>query len=664
MPTIEGLLEDYSKGIVRGQLRKIVEIYDPEWIMVHELVQNALDAIQANHRVAEGLIELTLDLDNDTVTVTDNGTGFVCDLELLCPGGTGDEKRLTSRSPTKGYQGVGLKAVMYSTTRFEIVSQTEDKSWTFLTENLNAYLDPEETIDPEYDMEEEEESSETTYTTVTASFPEGSLKDFLDGLNRFLKEDSIKWQQLYQEEKDRSSADPTDKYLEHFFGWYFRTKSYVGCVNRLLSVPVKNVNTEELEEVKPIVVKLILRSSSKFENVDDIIGSWLSALDSEEFETEIPNLSWDYHEVAIENLERSARYRIAPTIVTKKPSDPDWEDFKPTFRNKFLDIKLVPDESKTDFREKYSDIIALLERPRSRVRAEDYQDVLESITGIYLAIGRTSYFETLGISNRGIRLIASNGTPTAHDLNVVSTSSTWYLETIHMIINVDETLNLGKRHLVNNRLVGRIREFFQECYRTLVHMSQLFVERDSGGPPDDPLPDVVGINRIRRQGIPFRRFPEDENTLLGLFSSIIDNQDPEFSVYGYFSRGRYDGKFLWEEGEPLSDADLRKLEFKRLLDRLIQEFEHAIDDKDFREVDLIIVWDRRVEIPGWHVKGISRSRRLDLESRGVPTTWIEYVLEDRHGQYRPLICVADLLNNIPLVDGENDDIASYVEELG
>ena len=40
--------------------------------------------------------------------------------------------------------------------------------------------------------------------------------------------------------------------------------------------------------------------------------------------------------------------------------------------------------------------------------------------------------------------------PTDHDLTVVSTSSTWYLETIHMVINVDATLNLGKRNLVNS----------------------------------------------------------------------------------------------------------------------------------------------------------------------------------------------------------------------
>ena len=62
-----------------------------------------------------------------------------------------------------------------------------------------------------------------------------------------------------------------------------------------------------------------------------------------------------------------------------------------------------------------------------------------------------------------------------------------------MVINVDATLNLGKRHLVNNRLVGRIQEFFTACYPTLVTISKLFVARDTDPPDQDPLPTVIGL---------------------------------------------------------------------------------------------------------------------------------------------------------------------------
>ena len=663
MPKIDQLHQEHSMDIVRGHLKKIVETYDLEWRVIHELIQNAIDAIQVNLQVTSGQIELILDLDTDAVTVTDNGTGFTNDPKLLCPNGTGKEKRLSSRSPAKGYQGVGLKAVMYSTTLFEIESQTDRKHWTFLAENLADYIDSEDSSSPEYEMETIDRKGERTYTKIMAHFPTGTLRVFLSGLNRFLKEDLTKWKTLYRKERDDRNTDPTDKYLAHFFSWYLRTQSYIGCVNRLLGVPVKNASTEEFEEVKPVNIKLHLKSETQFSENEGCIGDWLKSLGQNDFITNIPNRAWNYDEIATENRDRSTKYRIAPKIISLKPTDQNWDQMQSTFRDCFLDLKLTPNIAESDFRKKYADFIKLLERPRSRVKAEDYKDVFEKITGIYLAIGRTSMFELLGIQNRGIRVIASNGTLTEHNLTAVSTSSAWYLETIHMIINVDATLNVGKRNLVNTRLVGRINEFFEACYPVLVNISKLFVRRDADPPGEDPLPDVIDSKKLRRQNIPFRRFPNDENTLIGLFSVILSEIDETLSVYAYFSKARYDGKFSWISDEPRSDNDLLKLEFKVLLDDLVSEFDHALDDKEFTDLSLIVVWDRRVSSIGWEVKPITQARQNNLEQLGVPTTTVEYVLEDLDGHYCPLVCVADLLQKFSLVNGETDDLDKFVEEL-
>jgi len=668
MPTIDDLHREYSINIVREQIRKIVEIYAPEWIVVHELIQNGMDAIQDNPNVTQGKVDVILDIDNDEVTVTDNGTGFVDDLSLLCPGGTGAEKRLSSRSPSKGYQGVGLKAVMYSTVRFEIESQTSEKHWTFLSENLVNYLDPESTDKSDYAMDVEDlaPSDGATYTTINAKFLPRKLREFIcTVLERFLNTDTVKWYDLYRQEESERGAPPTDKYLEHFLEWYFRTQSYVGCLNRLLNVSVRNVRTGNYEEVKPTEIRLKLKSSSAFTNLEGIIGSWLQALNSTEFKMTIPNLAWDYEEIVNKNQGRARKWRITPNIVNIRPNDPQWETFAPTFRDSFLDLKLLPNENETEFRERYADIIALLERPRARVRAEDYQDVLEQITGVYIAVGRTSAFETLGITNRGLRIIAANGIPTAHELSVITTSSTWYLETIHMIINVDATLNIGKRHLVNTRLVGRVQEFFEACYPKLVSISKLFVGTDSGGTPEtDILPDVVQLSKLHRRGIPFRRFPDDEDTLIGLFSVLVPMQSYAVPIYQFFRSARYDGKFSWQDEEPAADSELKMLECKIALDDLVNEFETAANNKEFEQLSLIVVWDRRVNVPGWQVKGISQPRQNELERNGVPTDLIEYVLEDRDGHYRPLICVADMLQKVPKVEGEDDDLDSFVKELG
>ena len=666
MPTIADLLKEGSEEIVRSHIRKIVEIYDHEWIVAHELVQNAIDAVQVNPRVDRGEVDVTLNFDTSTVTVRDNGIGFKHDLGLLRPGGTGEEKRLSSRSPAKGYQGVGLKAVMYSTDRFELESQRPDEAWTFLSEGLRGYVDPDQTVVPEYVEECADEASEETYTRVAATFPPNTLHQFVEAVNRFLGEDTVKWKSLYRQEAEERGTEPYDKYLEHFLGWYFRTQSYIGCVNSLLNVPLRDPETDELRQMKPVEIHLTLRSASGFEGFPGEVGRWLAGLNKDKFSMTLPYKAWDFAEVALANSRRSVKYRSysEADVVRIKPNDDDWERLSVSFRNKFLDLKLTPNEKETDFRERYADLIAILERERSRVRAEDFKDVLEKVTGIYLAIGRTSHFETLGVENRGLKLIASNGTPTAHELTVRSTSSTWYLETIHFVINVDATLNIGKRHMLNTRLVGRIREFFEACYPKLVSISKLFVERDtSGGGEGVLMPDVVGLGQIHRKDVPFRRFPEDESTLVGLFSVLMGLRDPEFSVYGFFGKARYDGKFLWINAAPGSDNDLKLLEFKLRLQNLVDEFDLATHDKEFKDLALAVVWDRRVSKPGWTVKGISEPRRTKLENQDVPTDLVEYVLEDLHGNYCPLICIADLLSKIELA-AATDDIDEYVRSLG
>lgn len=665
MPSIQELLQEGSADIVRGSIRKIVEIYDIEWIVLHELIQNSIDAIQVNPRVDKGLVNVIVNLDQDMITVHDNGTGFKFDLGLLQPHGTGSEKRLSSRSPTKGYQGVGLKAVMYSTVSFLLESQTTSKNWIFCSENLRHYIDPSHDFIPEYEIESNDTISDETFTKITAQFPEGTIGQIINSMNRFLGEDTVKWKSLYKQEHENGTKVFHNCLLAHFFSWYFRSQSYVGCVNSLLNIEVYSPTTETLESIKSIDVKLCIHSSSQFSGTNAPLGEWFRSTEENQFEVTIPYRAWDFAEISKSNYQRAAKYRIAPEVVSIKPNTDDWDKLSVSFRDKFLDLKLVPNNQATEFRDKYADIIAILERPRSRVKAEQFQDVLGKILGIYLAIGRTAHFETLGVPNRGLKLIASNGTPTAHELTIRSTSSTWYLETIHFVVNIDSTLNIGKRHMANTRLVGRVRDFFEACYPKLVSISKLFVERDPSGVGDGPpMPEVIAAGKIYRQGIPFRRFPGDEDTLIGLFSSTISRRDPEFRIFGLFRNARYDGKYLWQDTNPKSENDLKLLEFKLELNKLIDEFDLATHDKEFREINLVVVWDRRHNKAGWTVKGISDARRTILEAQGVPTDIVNFVLEDLHGYYSPLICVADLLSEIPLEEGESDDIGEYVTSLG
>ncbi|MFV9505666.1 MAG: hypothetical protein AB4911_14015 [Oscillochloridaceae bacterium umkhey_bin13] len=674
MPSINELLSTYGSHIVKNQLQKIVEIYDSDWIFIHELLQNAVDAVQFNRNIARGRVQLEVDIDHDTVIVQDNGFGFQPKLELLVPGGSGLEKNLKSRSSSKGYQGVGLKAVMYSSVYFSIESIYEDKhdgfnkKWRFSGANLESYLHTDQEI--EYETLIEAANNEETQTKITVQFPQGSANRFFSGLQRFLSADTVKWQQLYRDQQAISAEKSQEAFAAHFIRWYFQTQSYAGCVNRLLNIPVKNPQTDHFEEVKPVDITLILKSEALFRDVQGNLGTWLRSTNCTELAIDIDNRYWDYSLVAKDNKSKSAKYRITPEICSIKPNSPHWlkpgdtgwEAFSAGLRDSFLDLKLVPDDSKTDFREKYADIIALLERRGSSVRAENFKDVIEKITGIYFCIGRTAHYEQLGIQNRGERIIASNGTPTAHNLSIRSTSSTWYAETITFVVNVDANLNLGKRNLTDNRLVGRINSFFEACYPKLVALSKLFVERPSSS-QEIELPDILIQRGISRENVIFKRFPADEDTLIGLFSVCISRIHPDFSVYGYFGKAVYDGKFLWDNRKIGSEKELQILEFKVKLSELVQEFELATNDKDIDSVDLIVVWDRQIDIPGWSVKGVSASREVDLARKQIPTSLISYILEDSRGHYRPLICVADLVAQLPIADANADDVDQLLREM-
>ena len=121
---------------IRKLLQKTVDTYPLEWKVVHEILQNAKDAIQK--RGEAGRIDITLDVSSQSVSVTDNGRGFPFDLDLLGIGGTDKDEESDWR--INGNQGVGIKAVIFSTSSFKLNSVTEGMRWQAWIDNANAYL--------------------------------------------------------------------------------------------------------------------------------------------------------------------------------------------------------------------------------------------------------------------------------------------------------------------------------------------------------------------------------------------------------------------------------------------------------------------------------------------------------------------------------------------
>lgn len=64
-----------------------METYPLEWITIHEVIQNAKDAIQKSSK-SSGTINVTLDLTNEMVILEDDEKGFPHKISLFGLGGT------------------------------------------------------------------------------------------------------------------------------------------------------------------------------------------------------------------------------------------------------------------------------------------------------------------------------------------------------------------------------------------------------------------------------------------------------------------------------------------------------------------------------------------------------------------------------------------------
>lgn len=143
--SLSDLMTRQSMKALRNAIRHAIDKYDNSWIVIHETVQNSIDAIDANERVDSGHIHITFDLDSYTVEIEDNGVGFPHEEELIIPNlGTKD-----SQVHSKGYSGIGLKAVVFSSSYFRINSIHDEKIWGIEIKNAYEFLNG---IDKAYDL--------------------------------------------------------------------------------------------------------------------------------------------------------------------------------------------------------------------------------------------------------------------------------------------------------------------------------------------------------------------------------------------------------------------------------------------------------------------------------------------------------------------------------
>lgn len=232
-----GLSEEEQRSRAQEILKKAVYTYHRDWRLFQEPLQNAIDSFINQDtglpiQFEEGhqpKVKVTFDVDEDLVTIEDNGSGIKRDDHryMIDPYSGGkdvknygaeddgeEEKR--KRTNLKGNQGIGAKTVVFGSSKFEIYTQhhEEDVGWSWKGDDL--YTVPKNGV-PENLNDLEDWTDETiphgTKVTVRAAVE-------LDGFSthQFIEEKIRTWSkdlglELRQEQTTYSKKNDIDLQL-------------------------------------------------------------------------------------------------------------------------------------------------------------------------------------------------------------------------------------------------------------------------------------------------------------------------------------------------------------------------------------------------------------------------------------------------------------------
>ena len=568
---------------------RTTETYPTAWKVVHETLQNAKDAIRRTQK--PGVIDILLDVENQSVTVTDTGLGFPRSDELLGFGGT--DKDDDSDWCLNGRQGVGLKAVILSTKEFSIDAVNEGRSWSLTIQGADKYIDGG---NPTFNIAEHGISEEPTGTRVRYSFREPLVSEFVTEV----------WTQQQAYVTDHLAESARDQ-IAVALEAYFRSYSYAGDVNVLLglgSIDSTEINVELVSDATPTG------------NLPDNV---VKELQNGRIECKFMSGHWDLKEA----VDRTRAGRPRPTVLSQ--ALPPGGSLG-RFNDNFLYVNSFTKE------EQYKQ---LLENPNLRrpVDPSRYQNLFSQLRGIYVAIGSGPVLSRYAVGNPR-QFIAANGTPTAHVLPGPTRGgdASYVSNNIHFIANLDAHLNYGKQTVSNTRLVGLVSDYFAQAVRaTLRNVAVSFVGSLSASSSADDIEDssetetdVISRPALADGLLNFKRIPRDENALIAIFFELIGcGYLDGFHFYSMSQKATYDGRasmqlsHMSEVPIPSDDSDLQNVEFKLEISDLIDDFEHEV--KMPAEIQLVVVWDDTIKstVTDYQMLDIDYTGDADRRMNGV-----------------------------------------------
>lgn len=646
--TLNELNKASSKSIVLKRIERILEKYSDVWRTFHEPIQNSIDAIQNRDDIEEGEVTVSVNVDKQSVKISDNGRGFPENYDLLLPDGTDkDDQR-----ETLGYQGVGLKSVIYASNHFELNAQTiDDYSWGVTIDDASKYL--KSGGETEAPIKAQESKRKERGTTIEINFDGetvvNALKEIVDSVISSESNFKWKWDDVLSSNYFLDLEDNV-KNFKQLLEYYFRTQTYLASVNKILNCRLKK---DKEIYVKDVSIKI----EFNFANFDasnlnhEVLKEFIDAVknNGNTLDIHLDNRFLDFN-LRVEKVRKNNPRNINFEIYDDIEIPPGGKTTNPILMdNVFLKI-LTPNYKKTEdeFEERYKEYISLIhpgDEKRRDVNKKKFSSLFPKILGIYILIGRMDYYQKFLGNQYGIKLISANGTPTQHELTARSSNQSFYFNPLNFIINVDGKLNEGKTELISNHLKRQCIEFFRESFEcTLNRLTWSFVRN----PPHTGRGEVTkytdqGLEPINIDGIDLKLEPIDETSLISLFYQLLNLNDLSLPTFGLSSFDVYDGKFAYEGKTVKSDNDLKALEFKVKCLNLVKDFDNPNNSKLLAQTDLIVVWDDKLtsnQKQDWKIVNKQSVRTGKLIDADCPE-WIETFIRDKNHDYKPIIILKD-----------------------
>ena len=173
------------------QIRDIFAMYNHEWDVLGEVIQNAIDSVIKRREITDNPsyqpeINIEYDLVKESISIRDNGLGIPPEdlKKVVAPHYSGKSPQDTNR----GEFGIGLAFVAFSSNQFKLSSCFEGKLTTLQIQNGYAWvLGEEEEIDLTIDQTEAvcDEDTFTEISVKPARFPIFSTKKLIHILRRY-----------------------------------------------------------------------------------------------------------------------------------------------------------------------------------------------------------------------------------------------------------------------------------------------------------------------------------------------------------------------------------------------------------------------------------------------------------------------------------------------